>query len=317
MSAHVRKYIVLINHFIYHRDVTLQEHMNHKPCHVVEIVTPKKVVLDGLWVGPKRARNVIILIHGLGSSLWKRLPLAERLAGKGVTVLAFNNRGHDRVSALSRVGTKQAKRKWAGGASEIFTDCVDDIQGAINFVRRQKAKNIFLAGHSTGCQKSIYWAHKKKGKGVKGLILLAPLSDYSVALRDDKGGRLARVTKLARSLVRRGKKHDLLPQSLWPALDDAQRFLSLYTPDSVEEMFTYAQPKKIPRIFSSIRIPTLVIFAGADEFGDRPAREIAAWFHDHSRSQRFDAIIVPKVKHSFRGKEQVVARATRQFLAMR
>lgn len=288
------------------------------PAHVVEFATPRKVLLKGLWFGARRAKRTIVFVHGLGGSVFSFARVVERLADKDTAVLTFNNRGHEIVSAIKKKrAARRAPRRMGGAAHEVFVDCVDDIQGAINFVRRQGVKDIFLAGHSTGCQKSIYWAHKKKGKGVKGLILLAPLSDYSVALRDDEGGRLARVTKLARSLVRRGKKHDLLPQSLWSVLDDAQRFLSLYTPDSVEEMFTYAQPKKIPRIFRSVRIPTLTIFAGADEFGDRPAREIAMWFSQNSKSQRYRSAIVPKVKHNLRGGEKIVSRTIRQFLTMR
>ena len=197
---------------------------------------------------------------------------------------------------------------------EVFTDCVDDIQGAVNFARRQGAKNIFLVGHSTGCQKSVYWAHKKKGRGVRGIILLAPLSDYSVALRDDKAGNLARARGVARALVRRGKKHELLPQSIWPHIDDAQRFLSLYAPESVEEMFTYAQPKKTPRIFRSVRVPMLAIFAGADEFGDRPAKEIVQWFERNNRSRAFKNGVIPNVQHGFRGAELRVVQEVRKFI---
>lgn len=286
-------------------------------CHVVDIVTPNKFVLNGLWFGSKRAGTVVIVVHGLGSSLWKSLflSLATGLARKGTAVLAFNNRGHDRISRHYRAGSTGSKRAWAGGAMEVFTDCVDDIQGAVNFARRQGAKRVFLVGHSTGCQKSVYWAYKKKRGGVKGIILMAPLSDFSVAIRDDKNGRLARATKYARALVRRGKKHELLPQSLWPALDSAQRFISLYTPDSIEEMFTYAQPKKIPRIFQSVRVPTLAIFAGNDEFADRPAKRIAAWFEGNARAKHFKTLIVSSATHSFRGAEKIVGRAIQRFIA--
>ena len=286
------------------------------PCFAVEIVTSKSVLLHGLWFGSKRARRVVIVVHGLGSSLWKNLffSLAKGLARGRTAVLIFNNRGHDRMSGLYRAGRSRSKRKWAGGASEVFTDCVDDIEGVIRFARKQGAKRVFLVGHSTGCQKSVYWAYKKKGRGVRGIVLLAPLSDYSVALRDDKNGRLARATKYARALVRQGKKHELLPQSIWPAIDDAHRFLSLYTPDSAEEMFTYAQPKKVPRIFRSVKLPTLTVFAGADEFGDRPAKDIAKWFTENNRSREFRTLIIPKVRHSFRGGERTVAREIRRFM---
>ena len=167
------------------------------PAHVVEIITPKRFVLNGLWFGPysakatkgtaKKPKRVIVWMHGLGSSVFSKLGIIELLARGDTAVLAFNNRGHDVVSKSAR-GKKYII---AGAAHEVFTDCVDDIQGAINFVKKQGVRDIYLVGHSTGCQKSIYWAHKKKGKGIKGIILLAPLSDYSVALRDDKNGRLA------------------------------------------------------------------------------------------------------------------------------
>ena len=103
-------------------------------CFAVEIVTPKKIVLNGLWFGPRRAREVVVVVHGLGSSLWKSLffSLATNLARGGTGVLIFNNRGHDRISGLYRVGGNRPKRKWTGGASEVFTDCVDDIQGGLS-----------------------------------------------------------------------------------------------------------------------------------------------------------------------------------------
>ncbi len=284
-------------------------------CFAVEINTPKKVLLDGLWFGPKNAPTVIILIHGLGGSLWRRLGLVESLADKHTAVLAFNNRGHDRISRLVRVGEKKNGSAWAGGASEVFEDCVDDIQGAVDLARRHGAKRIFLAGHSTGSQKSIYYASRKgKAKFLKGIVLMVPLSDYSVALRDDKNRQLARAIKLARALIKRGKPHELLPQSIWPPIDDAQRLLSLYTPDSTEEMFTYAQSKKLPKLFRSVQLPILAIFAGADEFADRPAEKIALWFEKHSRSKKFETFIVPNVGHGFKGGEAMVVDAVRKFI---
>src|SRR3989344_6601617 len=179
---------------------------NMRTCFQIEIVTQKKVVLDGLWFGPKKARTVVILIHGLGGTLWRRIGLVDRLTDKQTAVLAFNNRGHDRVSRLVRTDRKKTgKSEWAGGACEVFTDCVDDIQGAINLAKKQGAKRIFLAGHSTGSQKAVYYASKKSSPLLRGLILMVPLSDYSVALRDEKNGALARATKIARALVRAGK----------------------------------------------------------------------------------------------------------------
>ena len=281
------------------------------PANVVEIVTPKKYVLNGLWFGPKRPKRVIIWLHGMGSSLFSKLSIAQRIVDKNTAVLAFNNRGHAIVSRLRNIKRDRSIR--AGTAHERFIDCVDDIQGAVNFVRRQGVGNIFLAGHSTGCQKAIYWASRTGGRGVKGVILLAPTSDWwgETMLRGAR--KIAKVAAVARVLVRRGKEHELLPSSVWHEVLDAQRFLSLYSLDGAEEIFSYAQPKKNPRALKSVRIPILVLWAGREEFSDKPAREIKKWFEKHLRKGK--VVIIPRVRHSFRGGERVVAREIRRFIA--
>jgi len=285
-----------------------------RECRVAEIVTPKRVLLNGLWFGAKRPNRVIIWVHGLGSSVFSKLDIVEKLVDKNTAVVSFNNRGHDKVSRIAHLGeNKIGKTILGGSAHEKFIDCVDDIQGAINFVRRVGVKDIYLAGHSTGCQKSIYWAHRKKGRGVKGIILLAPMSDWSAEMMLQGKKRIARATMVARALVGRGKKHQLLPTGVWHEHIDAQRFLSLYTPDSVEEIFSYAQPKKNPKILKSVRVALLVVLAEKDEYGDRPAKKIANWFERHLEETR-QISIIPRVPHSFQGGEKAVASAVRDFL---
>ena len=51
-------------------------------CHVVEIVTPKKVLLNGLWFGVKKPRQAIIWVHGLGSSVFSKLDIVQKLVDK-------------------------------------------------------------------------------------------------------------------------------------------------------------------------------------------------------------------------------------------
>lgn len=287
-----------------------------RPCHAVEITTPKKFVLNGLWFGPKRPKRAIVFVHGLGGSVFSMGDTIAALADTTTAVLAFNNRGHDVVSGLKKAGPFKRvwnQRRYAGSAHEVFTDCIDDIQGAVNFARRTGVRSIYLAGHSTGCQKSVYWAHKK-GSGVKGVILLAPVSDYAGALHRHGKKKLERIASIARRMVREGKAHELLPRSLWPEEpDDAQRFLSLYTPESVEEIFPYVQEKRVPRLLRAVRIPTLVVWAGKDEYAERPAEEVVAWFGKHLRGKH-RVVIIPRVPHRFTGGEKALAGAIRDFM---
>jgi pimeloyl-ACP methyl ester carboxylesterase len=288
-----------------------------EPAFIIEILTPKKYKLDGLWMGPKRAKRVIIFVHGLTSSAFY-----TRLAGEWVdtqtAVITFNNRGHDVVAGIKKMRpSKKGYRRVLGGmAHEVFTECVDDIEGAVGFARKAGAKEIYLAGHSTGCQKSVYYAYKKEGGGVQGIILLAPVSDYAAEIGLHGKNKATRATKAARVLVAHGRKHDLLPPSVWHEVVDAQRFLSLYTSDSVEEIFSYAQSKKVPRIFKAVRLPILVVWAGKDEFGSLSAKDTVSWFKKWSGSWRFKAEVVPNALHGFQGDERVVARTVRKWISL-
>ncbi len=285
-----------------------------RPCNVIEIVTPKKFILNGLWFGPKKPKQTIIFIHGLTASAFSMSHVVKALVNSQMAVITFNNRGFEQISEVKKIVGKKQKWTMAGAGHEKFTDCVDDIQGAINFVRKAGAKNIYLAGHSTGSQKICYWAGKG-GRGAKGLVLFGPLSDYSILLSQDKRGRLRKAVAHAKRLVQNGKPHEFMPEGsgLWFPCD-AQRFLSLSTPESAEEIFMYWDPSANPRTLKSVKTPLLVLLAERDEYADRLAKEIAAWFEKHLTKLRHQVLIVPKVKHSFKGGEKVVARAIRRFI---
>lgn len=272
------------------------------PCHVVEIVTPKKFLLRGLWFGPKRARRVFIFIHGLGGSVFSMQALLGKLVDKNTAVLSFNNRGFE-VITRRRTLKKGRKNMLAGAAHEVFTECVDDIQGAVKCARKRGGKEMYLVGHSTGCQKAVYWAYKK-GRGVRGIVLLAPVSDWAAETKRQGKKKVSRALATARSLVRRGKKHALLPENVWHETLDAQRFVSLYDPNSVEEIFSYAQQKE-PKILRSIQKPILIFWAGKDEFakGESP-KQILEWFLTHVRKGVFS--IQSNANHGFKGAERTV-----------
>lgn len=271
-----------------------------KPAHIVSITTPEGVQLDGIWYGPKKAQKIFIVIHGLGSSVFSNNGLFAPLADDKTAVLMFNNRGHDKVTRIRKRDLRRKKgyRSIVAGAShEIFTDCRDDIAGAINVALSHGVQEVILIGHSTGCQKAVYYLSHSPRVPIKKLILLSPLSDSAgirtMLLPDD----LKRLQNHARQLVDSGKPHTLLPQSDWPPLDDAQRFLSLSSPDSPEELFPYAYQHIKPTRLISINKPILIILGGNDEYRDRPIKNIAKWFETTLPHQR--TVVIPHADHSF------------------
>ncbi len=284
-----------------------------RPAHVIEIETPKGVLLNGLWFGPTRAETVIIWVHGLSSSLFSKQEIMEKLARGTTAVLAFNNRGSGTVNGVRNI---KGRRMLGGAAHEIFTDCVDDIDGAIRSARKHGAKNIYLAGHSTGCQKSVYWAHKRKS-GVKALILLAPMSDHAGAVHHDGAAAVRRALTAARALVAKGEAHTLLPKRLAGSASvcDAQRYISLYAGEGAEEIFMYWDALKKPRVYRSVEVPMLVLLAEHDEYADRPASEIEEWFTEHLYTG--EVRVIAGTDHGFKGAESQVVRYIDEFMKER
>lgn len=283
-----------------------------RPAHVIEIITPKKFLLNGLWYGSKRPKRVLIWLHGLSSSVFSKQEMIEHLVDKDTAVLAFNNRGHDNVARVPNIST--GKSLLAGAAYERFEDCVDDIDGAITFAKKMHAKEIFLVGHSTGCQKAIYWAHKK-GNRVHGVVLLAPISDYAGMLAKYGLPKLRIMQALAKAMLRSGKSHEFVQSKFWTDEPNSpQRFLSLYTPESVEQsIFSYFDPKNSAYILRKVQTPILAIFAQKDEYADRPAQEIVDWFENHTKTQLL-SLVVKNATHGFKGHEKPVAKAIKLWI---
>lgn len=281
---------------------------------LISFLSPKKIELHGLWLGKSDAKTVYIFLHGLGGSIFSRASLIELIGSqKNTAVLTFNNRGYGLINSF-RIRKSQNKTDYslAGMAHERFSDCEDDISGAITYARRRGAKNIILIGHSTGCQKIVYYLAKHARTKITGAILLAPMSDY--AAENKEGKYYHRALKSALSLKKKGQGDRLLAGSLWPHYISAQRFLSLYTPDSQEEIFSYASEKN-PKLLKQVKQAILVILAETDEFADRPMIEIKAWFDSVlGKKKKAQSVIIKEASHSFKDKDKKVLKIIKSWL---
>lgn len=285
-------------------------------CTVVQIETPKQYLLDGIWIGPKKAKTVFVYVHGLGSNLFSHYGLLEGLANDNTAVLVFNNRGHGNISRIKRLNKKSVKgydTHWIGMAHEVFVECADDIAGAVKLADRNGVKQIFLIGHSTGCQKSVYYLTRPKPKKIAGVVLLAPMSDFAETLLPEKKKIFAKVMVVAKKMMQAGKGRNLLPASTWTYPMEAQRFISLFTKESVEEIFSYASHKK-PTLLQKVAVPILVILAGADEYRDRAMSEISTWFEKIKYENNGVVETVPGATHGFGGCEKEVVRLVHRWV---
>jgi dienelactone hydrolase len=269
--------------------------------------TKDKLIYNAILLGNIKSKKAYIFIHGLSGDMFSRFDLNKKLAKKSRMLLCFNNRGQGIINKFRKEDTKSKKgykSELLGSAFEKFSDCKYDIQGAVDYLKSQGIKEIYLVGHSTGCQKSVYYLSKTNDKAVKGAVLLAPISDYSSTINSVDKNLYKQALKEALKMKKDNKLNELLPLNTWYAPISAQRFLSLYTPESTEEIFTYGS-KKAATLLKKVNKKLLVFLAEADEHNDRDSNDLKGWFEKNTKKTD-KVFVIKEANHSFQGQEKKV-----------
>jgi len=274
------------------------------PVSLVRVRTRDGVWLDGVMAEPRRRRHVaLIWVHGLGSVFSSSQPLTRALSGRlnaaGIAYLKLNNRGHD---AVARGG-----RRLAGAAFERFGDSVEDIRTTITLARQAGYPRVILAGHSTGANKVLHYAARRRDRRVIGLILLGPVSDVAAEMKRLGRRELQCRVAVAERIARRDP-NALVPRAFgfW----SAQRYLSLYRPGGTEDVFPYYRPAARWSALRRVRLPLAAIIGSRDEYLDRPASVLIEAFARNATSARsFTGMVIPRARHGFQGREPDLARA--------
>lgn len=261
--------------------------------HLVTLTTPcrSRRNLDGFWVtGKKRSKTLLIFVHGMGSNFYKsrfKKAWMKLAPPRGLDVLCFNNRGCESDVAI-----------------EHFPDCLHDLDAALDFAHAEGYREIFLLGHSTGCQKIVYYHHKRRPRSVRALLLTALGDDLAIARRD-LGKSYAAWIKRAERLVAQGKGEQKLPAKCMGF--SAKRFLSAAGSKSIEANLFRLDGKMT--IFSSLALPILAVFPEQEQYACIPVHEAGRRLEAVSRSRQFEAVYIPEADHSFRGQEDACVRA--------
>jgi len=273
-----------------------------------------KFTHNAILLGSTKSKKAYIFIHGLSGDMFSRFSLNEKLAKKSRMLLSFNNRGQGIINKFKKEDPKSKKgykSELIGSALEKFVDCKYDIQGAVDYLKNIGIKKIYLVGHSTGCQKSVYYLAKTNDKAVKGAVLLAPISDYSATINSINPDMYNRALKEALKMKENNQADKLLPNNTWFAPISAQRFLSLYTPNSTEEIFSYGS-KKQATLLKKVNKKLLIFLAEADEHNNRDINDLKIWFEKNTKKTD-QVFIVNEANHGFQGQEKKVVNIVHKY----
>jgi pimeloyl-ACP methyl ester carboxylesterase len=279
---------------------------------LVTFIATDKLILNGFLVEGKRAKRCIIYVHGMTGNFYHGLlakTLAEKALRHGYSSFLINTRGHDALSS-GRFMSGARKRVRIGTLVEKFEDCIKDIDGAIKFLKSKGYKEFILAGHSTGCQKILYYQYLRKRRDVRALLLLAPDDDYNLN-RKELGRRWGALVKEAKSLSRakRGMAYNIFN----PRFPFAPaRFLSVADPKRIEaRLFNY--DGKLAE-FSRVKTPMYVVFGTKDEGAVKPVEEYVSILWERTSSRNYGSLIIKNARHSFSEYESVVADSAMKWL---
>ncbi len=249
----------------------------------------KPRMLDGFYrPAPKKNAPLLAFVHGMGSNFYRsalKKAFLEAAPALGMGILSFNNRGAER-----------------GTENEKFRVCLADLDAAAEFARRRGHRKLIFVGHSTGCQKIVYWQAQRRHSAVAGLVLLAPADDYAATQRD-LGKRFEQKVAWARKKVAQGKG-DAQVAGLYERFT-AARFLSVADPKRAEaNVFRYAGPLTQ---FRRVKCPVLAVFGEEEEFAAIPPAEMLAILRKKTKSREFDDWLIPGADHGFHGCEAELA----------
>lgn len=232
--------------------------------------------------------------------------LAGQLNHSGISFGTFDHRGLGTVTVKKQF-KKKPKYIFLGTSFEKFEHCLLDIEAIIKFLKKRGYRNIFFLGHSTGANKLAYYIEKRRGKELKGVGLLGPLSDIP-DLKKGLGRKYTVALKEAQKMIKKGRGQDFMPSklvgsNLWSAL----RFWSIARENSNEDTFTYYRKQPF-RWAKKINLPIFVIIGGKEQYADRPVGEIMDFFQKQIPSKYFRGQIVAGADHGFSKKEKELAR---------
>lgn len=289
-------------------------------CEIVKFKASDGLILHGAIYLPKtKSHRAVLHIHGLGGSFFGSTAieeLASEYTANGIAFFVIELRGSYVVEEFTRIAGKKTDDVMAGSALEVFEDSRNDILGGISYLLKLGYKDIFLEGHSTGCQKSIYFMSKYKGRHIKLLVLLSPVDDYNFDLKVHKEQLFKKNVRIAKRIAARGEKNALMPAYSMPEgqkFIGAKRFLSTANPKNPESMLLNFSLDKL-KYLSKVKVPTLAVFGNKDQFMVLPV-ELALEKMARDAGCSLSTAIIKGADHGFHGKTKLLAELVVRWVA--
>lgn len=302
---------------------------------LVSFVATDNVELPGLiYAPPKPTTKVAVWLHGMSSSVFYAPTfmnaLGESLTDKNIALMTFNNRGAYNSKSL-RIADEtlpEEDSRYPGGAHfELISDCVKDIDGAVDFLRERNFSEFYLLGHSTGANKICAYHVRAKVNPFSKYVLAGPGDDSGLYFEALGTKRFWKALNYAARAVTNDNPLHIMPKytGMYPfSVQSAWDILNPEGPYSTFPFYEYATErlgkKPLFEEYQKIDKPTLVIFGDQDEYattagGADKALDIMIKHTSNSMLKQIDFQLVPDADHSFHDAETAFAGQVSEWLS--
>ena len=178
----------------------------------IEVPTKRGILLDGvLFCETKNPNTILISVTGIHGK-FKSNPFYYNIGN------TLNKGNIDFIYAQTcdaiRKETKKniitGKEEIIGSFNEDFNNTEDDIEAYINYAEKNNYKHIYLAGHSLGANKVIYYLSKNHDLRVEKYILLSPANIANLIGRNTE-----KEINIIKEYKEKGKDDEIIPFQLF------------------------------------------------------------------------------------------------------
>lgn len=271
----------------------------------INVETARGTLLNGvLFSSAKKSETVVIAITGIHGNFYSNpfyYNIGDTLTAGGIDFIYAQT--NDAFGEIQSFNTKTNSPELIGSWNEDFNNTDEDIEGYLNFAKDSGYKNIFLAGHSLGANKVIYYLSRHHDKkNVSHFLLLSPANLTWLTKNVTEKER-----KIIRDYVETGNGDKILPFYFmgWVRCiaDTAYQWLysSILNNVHVEADGDFSQVEKITHSGALI-IGTYDNFTYGDPAG------FLSNINNHMPTARENKLIfIQRTGHTYQQKEQEIA----------
>ena len=194
------------------------------------------------------------------------------------------------------------------GNTKIWDD-VEDIKEILkHIINNNEIKDIFLIGHSTGCQDILCLFKKEINKEfpIRKCILQGPVSDRDFVINDiNLKNEIKRIENKSNILFKDWNNSELknsievsqyLYDNKYPLL--IRRFVSLYSKLGDEDWFSFdIESNKLKELYSIINIPFLFVFSLNDQYVNYTNKEYKELIQRIEKANSYIKVSILKDDH--------------------